>query len=225
MAAMKIISLNVSVSLPSTQRYEGQEVFTGRAKKPVPRAMLRSHNFDGNGQADLLNHGGLEKAGCVYPFDYYVYWERVLDLEFEPSACSENLTVSSALKTVVCVGDVFGIGETVAQVCQARQPCNKLAGKYAEKLLPEWVVRTGYTGFYMRVLSEGLVNTAAAFERIEGHPDCITITEVNDAIYERFCFLTLIERLATLPEFSAAGRGLFTERLERLREKQQTEAV
>jgi MOSC domain-containing protein YiiM len=219
--AMKIISLNVA--LPSTQRYEGQEVLTGGAKKPVSHAMLRSHNFDGDGQADLVNHGGLEKAVCVYPFDHYAYWERVLELE--PGAFSENLTVSDALETEVCVGDVFKIGEAVAQVCQPRQPCNKLAGKNAEKLLPKWVVRTGYTGFYMRVLSEGLVTTGAAFERIEHHPDRITIAEVNDAIYERSYDLTLIERLANLPEFSAVGRALFAERLERLRRRQQTEEV
>jgi MOSC domain-containing protein YiiM len=28
-------------------------------------------------------------------------------------------------------------GEAVAQVCQARQPCNKLAGKNGQKLLPQ----------------------------------------------------------------------------------------
>ena len=50
--AMKIISLNVA--LPSTQRYEGQEVLTGGTKKPVSQAVLRSHNFDGDGQADLV---------------------------------------------------------------------------------------------------------------------------------------------------------------------------
>jgi MOSC domain-containing protein YiiM len=221
--AMKIISLNVA--LPSTQRYEGQEVLTGGTKKPVSQAVLRSHNFDGDGQADLVNHGGLEKAVCVYLFDHYAYWERMLDLELEPGAFSENLTVSDALETEVCVGDVFKIGEAVAQVCQPRQPCNKLAGKNAEKLLPKWVVRTGYTGFYMRVLSEGLVTTGAAFERIEHHPDGITIAEVNDAIYERSYDLTLIERLANLPEFSAVGRALFAERLERLRRRQQTEEV
>jgi MOSC domain-containing protein YiiM len=222
--AMKIISLNVG--LPSTQRYEGQKVLTGGAKKPVSHAMLRSHNFDGDGQADLVNHGGLEKAVCVYPFDHYAYWERVLDRgELEPGAFSENLTVSGALEAEVCVGDVFGIGEAVAQVCQPRQPCDKLAGKNAEKLLPKWVVRTGYTGFYMRVLLEGLVSTGAALERIEHHPDHITIADVNDAIYERSYDLTLIERLANLPEFSAVGRALFEERLEHLKGRQQTGAV
>ena len=61
---MRIISLNVG--LPSAQLYEGREVITAGAKKPVPRAVLRLGYFEGDGQADLVNHGGLEKAVCVY---------------------------------------------------------------------------------------------------------------------------------------------------------------
>jgi MOSC domain-containing protein YiiM len=66
----------VNVGLPSAQRYEGHKVITGGAKQPVPRAVLRFGNFDGDRQADQLNHGGSEKAVCVYPFDHYPYWNR-----------------------------------------------------------------------------------------------------------------------------------------------------
>jgi MOSC domain-containing protein YiiM len=89
---MKIISLNVA--LPSTQRYKGQEVLTGGAKGAVSRARLCSHNFDGDGQADLVNHSELEKAVCVYPLDHYAYWQRVLDFELEPGAFIENLIIT-----------------------------------------------------------------------------------------------------------------------------------
>jgi MOSC domain-containing protein YiiM len=65
MMLMKVVSL--SVALPSMQRYDGREVLTGAAKRPVLRAMLRYENFDGDGQGDQVNHGGPEKAVCVYP--------------------------------------------------------------------------------------------------------------------------------------------------------------
>ena len=173
----------------------------------------------------MVNRNGLKKAICVYALDHYAYWQRVLNLELEPGAFSKNLTVSDALETEVCVGDVFKFGAAVAQVCQPRQPCNKLAGKNGQKLLPKWMVRTGYTGFYMRVLSEGVVTTGDAFERIERYRDRMTIADANDIIYERFYDLTLIEQLTHLPEFSAIGRALFPERLERLRSRQQTKEV
>jgi MOSC domain-containing protein YiiM len=179
-------------------------------------AVLRFGNFEGDRQADLVNHGGAEKAVCVYPFDHYPYWQRQLGRDIEPGAFSENLTVSGAIETEVCVGDVFRIGEATVQVSQPRMPCAKLAGKNASKMLPKLMVHTGYTGFYMRVLSEGQVAAGDRFDRIRAHPERITIADVNSIIYERSDDIGLVEQLAELPEFSEAGRTLFAQRLERL---------
>jgi MOSC domain-containing protein YiiM len=211
---MRIISLNVG--LPSARLYEGREVITGGAKKPVRRAVLRFGNFDGDGQADQANHGGFEKAVCVYPFDHYPYWNRQLGRNLRPGAFSENLTVSGAIETEVCVGDVFQIGEATVQVSQPRMPCAKLAGKNESKLLPKLIANVGYTGFYMRVLSEGLVAAGDSFDLLRAHPDSITIAEVNSIIYEKSNDVALIKRLAELAEFSEVGRTLFTQRLQRL---------
>jgi MOSC domain-containing protein YiiM len=211
---MRIISLNVG--LPSAQYYKGRKVITGGAKKPVPRAVLRFGNFDGDRQADQVNHGGLEKAVCVYPFEHYPYWNRQLGRDLKPGAFSENLTVLGAIETEVCVGDVFRIGEAMVQVSQPRMPCAKLAGKNGSKMLPKLIADTGYTGFYVRVLSEGLVAVGDSFDLLRAHPDRIAIADVNSIIYEKSNELELIKRLAELPEFSEVGRTLFAQRLERL---------
>src|SRR5918995_3796216 len=211
---MRIISLNVG--LPSAQFYEGRELITGGAKKPVPRAVLRFENFDGDRQADQVNHGGFEKAVCVYPFDHYPYWSRQLGRNLKPGAFSENLTVSGAIETEVCVGDVFRIGEASVQVSQPRMPCAKLASKNGSKMLPKLIANVGYTGFYMRVLSEGLVAAGDGFDLVRAHPERITIAEVNSIIYEKSYDIALIKLLTELPEFSEVGRTLFAQRLERL---------
>jgi MOSC domain-containing protein YiiM len=211
---MKIISLNVG--LPSAQRYEGRKVITGGAKQPVPHAVLRFGNFDGDRQADQVNHGGLEKAVCVYPFDHYPYWSRQLGRDLKPGAFSENLTVFGAIETEVCVGDVFRIGEAMAQVSQPRMPCGKLAAKNESQVLPKLMANVGYTGFYMRVLSEGLVAADDSLDLVRAHPERITIAEVNSIIYEKSYDVVLIKRLAELAEFSEVGRTLFARRLERL---------
>jgi MOSC domain-containing protein YiiM len=211
---MRIISLNVG--LPSAQLYEGREVITGGAKKPVPRAMLRFGNFEGDRQADLVNHGGLEKAVCVYPFDHYPYWNRQLGRDLKPGTFSENITISGAIETEVCVGDVFQIGGAMVQVSQPRMPCTKLAGKNESKMLPKLKADTGYTGFYMRVLSEGLVAAGDSFDLERAHSERITIAEVNSIIYEKSNDVALIKRLAELAEFSEVGRTLFAQRLQGL---------
>ena len=212
--SMRIISLNVG--LPSAQLYEGREVITAGAKKPVSRAVLRFENFDGDRQADQVNHGGFEKAVCVYPFEHYPYWSRQLGRDLKAGAFSENLTVSGAIETEVCVGDVFRIGEAMVQVSQPRMPCTKLAGKNESKMLPKLIADTGYTDFYMRVLSEGLVAADEGFDLERPHPERITIAEVNSIIYEKSSDVALIKRLAELPEFSEVGRALFAQRLQRL---------
>ena len=213
---MKVVSLNVG--LPRAQRYGRETVHTGGAKKPVPEAMLRSLGFAGDGQADLVNHGGVDKAVCVYPYDHYAHWEKVFGHGLEPGAFSENLTISGAVEARVCVGDVFGVGGALVQVSQPRTPCSKLAGKNGQRLLTRWVGQTGYTGFYMRVISEGSVRCGDAFELVEGHPERISIAAVNDIIFGRSEEAGLIEELANLPEFGADGRAAFAERLGRRRE-------
>ncbi len=114
------------------------------------------------------------------------------------------------------MGDVFRIGGATVQVSQPRMPCTKLAGKSGSKMLPKLIANTGYTGFYMRVLSEGLVAAGDGFDLVRAHPDRITIADVNSIIYERLYDIALIERLAELPEFSEVGRTLFAQLLERL---------
>ena len=212
---MEIVSLNIA--LPSTQRYGYREVFTGGAKRPVPRAVLRVSGFEGDGQADRRNHGGPDKAVCVYSSVHYPHWQRMLGRRLDPGAFSENLTVSGIREARVCVGDVFRAGEAVVQVSTPRTPCYKVAGKNGEKQLPKWISGSGYTGFYMRVLEEGLVQKGDAFERVERHPDGIAIARVNDIIYGRFRDLDLIEYLVGLPEFGTSGRAASARLLGELR--------
>ena len=114
------------------------------------------------------------------------------------------------------MGDVFRIGKATVQVSQPRMPCAKLAGKNGSNTLPKLMVNTGFTGFYMHVLSEGIVNAGDGFDLVRARPDRITIADVNSIIYERSYDIALIERLAELPEFSEVGRSLFAQRLERL---------
>ncbi len=212
---MKVVSLNVA--LPEKQRHQGRKIVTGGNKRPVSRAMLRYENFDGDGQGDQVNHGGPDKAVCVYPIDHYSHWERELGRELAPGSMSENLTVRGAVETEVCIGDVFRVGGAIVQVTQPRVPCSKLAGKNEQRRLVRQVSETGYTGFYARVLNEGMVDAGDAFERVERHPEQISVAAVNDALYERSGGFGFMERLAGMPEFAASGRALFVERLDRMR--------
>lgn len=209
---MKIISLNIGA--PAVHRYGDRELLTGGCKSPVRSAALCFGGFEGDGQADTVNHGGSDKAVCAYPFDHYPYWEARLGRALAPAAFGENLTLEGALERQVCVGDVYRAGAAYLQVSQPRQPCDKLAAWLDQRLLPAWVTETGYSGFYLRVISEGLVCADDPFELVARHPDRISIAAVNDLFYGRSSDLELLRRLADLPELAESGRRSFARRLE-----------
>ena len=67
---------SVNVGLPRDVVWHGREVTTGIYKEPVQgRVAIRRLNLDGDRQADLSVHGGVEKAVYCYPFEHYAYWK------------------------------------------------------------------------------------------------------------------------------------------------------
>lgn len=174
---MGIVSLNVGK--PVTVDYQGKDLSTGIYKQPVEGSLfLSSLNFEGDGQADLTNHGGLDKAVCAYPSEHYPYWERSLGKQMPYAAFGENLTLRGLLEDEVCIGDVYRVGEAVLQVSQPRYPCFKLSQKHGVKDMPARVLNTGYSGFYFRVVQEGRVSADSPVIRLESRPSGITVLEV-----------------------------------------------
>ena len=72
----------------------------GFFKLPVTEPIwLCITNLNGDGQADLKNHGGPEKAMNVYPLEHYPYWQQVLKAaEFPFGSFGENLTTEGCLR-------------------------------------------------------------------------------------------------------------------------------
>ena len=90
---MKLLSVNVS--LPKEIRVKGRTIRTGIFKEPVEgRVRVGRLNLAGDGQADLIGHGGPFRAMLVYSFENYAYWERELEQSgFAFGHFGENLTV------------------------------------------------------------------------------------------------------------------------------------
>lgn len=133
------------------------------------------------------HHGGKDKALCLYPFDYYSYWSDILNNFSNTALFGENLTVKGLKEDNAYIGDIFNFGEAVIQVSEPRNPCYKLASKYE---MPNMVIRmrdTGYTGFLLRVLKEGMVTPNDSLELLEEHPQQVSVSLVNDVkFFDRF---------------------------------------
>ncbi len=138
---------------------------TGFYKEPVSGPVrLGQANLVGDGQADLKHHGGPDKAVNVYPVEHYGYWSGQLGIDgLVHGGFGENFTIEGLLESDVCIGDKFEVGEALVQVSQPRQPCWKLARRWRVKDLAVQVQDSGRTGWYLRVLREGVVEAGNHF--------------------------------------------------------------
>jgi MOSC domain-containing protein YiiM len=170
---------SVNVGLPRPLATGRGEVPSGIVKAPVAgRVRMHRLGLDGDGQADLSVHGGLDKAVYVYSNDHYPLWQRELGrTDLGPGFFGENLTVDGMLETDVRIGDIYRIGATAGQVTQPRTPCFKLAARVGIPDFATTFLASGRSGFYLRVLEEGDVGAGDPIERISSPPTALTVLE------------------------------------------------
>ena len=175
---MKVLS--VQVGRPRDVEWRGEVVNTGIFKQPVHGPVIvRYLDLDGDEQADLTVHGGRDKAVYVYPSEHYPLWRKELpELEFPFGAFGENLTVDGLLENDVGIGDLLRIGTAEFVVTQPRMPCYKLAVRFDRVDMLTRLLRSGRTGFYLRVLKEGILAEGDLIERTRAEEGTKTIAEV-----------------------------------------------
>ncbi len=124
---MQVISMDVG--LPREVIWKGKPVLTGIFKQPVEGSVrLRSLNLNGDQQADLAVHGGVDKAVYAYPVEHYAYWRNELpEMELPWGMFGENLTIEGLSEDAVNIGDRFRLGTAEVMATQPRMPCYKLS--------------------------------------------------------------------------------------------------
>lgn len=157
---------------------------------------LTSTHFEGDCQADLKNHGGVDKAVLGYSFDHYPYWEKRLERSLEFGAFGENLTISGLSEERVHIGDTFQLDEAIIQVSQPRQPCFKIAFKHRVKEMPLWVEETGRSGIYFRVLKEGVVSPNPQFVLLEKGKGTLSLSQINSVLFSKEPTVQQLEEVA-----------------------------
>jgi MOSC domain-containing protein YiiM len=210
---MKVLSVNVS--LPREVPHGRKTVSTGIFKEPVAgRVMLRALNLDGDGQADLENHGGIYRAAYAYSVEHYDYWRRELGRDdFTFGQFGENFTVEGMAEDEIHIGDVFRVGDALVEVTQPRPPCFKLGIKIGMARFPKLFLASGRVGFYLRVLEEGEVSAGDVFERIESDPERVTVREMSRLLYFEPENLGGARRALRIQALSPGWRDSFEERL------------
>jgi MOSC domain-containing protein YiiM len=178
----RIVSLRVG--LPRTHSTDNTRWTTSFYKDAVDGPIvLNETNLTGDEQADLRVHGGPDKAVCVYPAVHYETWRTILTPDAGPGWFGENFTVSGLTEASVAIGDTYRAGTAIVQVSQPRSPCWKLARRWNHHELPQLVVESGRTGWYLRVLQEGTVENGNTLEIVDRPFEQWTIDVVNGLAY------------------------------------------
>ncbi|MEH2035637.1 MOSC domain-containing protein [Nostoc sp.] len=212
---MKLISVNVG--LPREVTWKGKAVRTGIFKEPInSRVMVRELNLDGDRQADLTVHGGLDKAVYVYPFEHYDYWRDELpDTELTPGIFGENFTVTGFQEEEINIGDRFKIGSAELMVTQPRLPCYKLGIRFGRADMVKRFLASRRTGFYFRVLQEGEVGVGDTLELMSRDTSNITVADITQLYVREQNNPELLHRAAQLKALPESWRDYFQEQIHR----------
>ena len=200
----RIVSLQIG--LPRLMDPHGQPWTTATFKDAVAgRVALSTEGLAGDGHADLEHHGGLDKAVLVYSGDHSERWRRELFPDGLPAgAFGENFTVQGLAEAGVCVGDIFDVGSARVQVSQPRQPCWKQARRYGLADLVVRILRTGRTGWYLRVLREGGVAAGDVLTLVERPYPEWTVERANQVMHVAKTNREMTLELAACPALAMA---------------------
>jgi len=201
---MKLLSINVA--LPEVIRVDERPVSTAIYKKPVAGPVqVERLNLAGDRQADLSVHGGAHKAAYVYSIENVQYWQKVLQRnDLGPGSFGENLTVEDLLETEVAIGDELEIGSARFQVTQPRIPCFKLAHALGLPAFPKMFLESGRTGFYLRVLKEGVITAGDPVVHLPNRAaPRVTISEFARVVHTREASEDQLRRIRSLQALPA----------------------
>jgi ferredoxin-NADP reductase/MOSC domain-containing protein YiiM len=207
--------LSVNVGQPRLVEWRGQNIRTAIWKSPVEgRVMARRLNLDGDGQADLIGHGGENRAIMIYQIESYQYWQRLLgDQAYEMGWFGENLTVDGLADSEVCIGDRFRIGEAVVEVTQPRVTCYRLGIRTRRPEMPSLVVQHGRPGFYVRVLEEGTIGASDPIELVGNNQSRMSVASIDQLLYLGQHPADELERALSIDALSEGWKGSFRELL------------
>lgn len=216
------IGLLRSVQVGSPHRYD-----TKGASEPMDRAWstsffrapsaeprwLHTTYLAGNEQADKQNHGRPEQAVLLYAAAHYPRWRAETGrADFGPGGFAENFTVAGLDEASACIGDIYAIGAARIAVSMPRYPCWKIERRWGLPGLTDRVAATGRTGWYCRVLTEGLIEPGAPILLVARPYPRWTVAAVNDFGHGRNRDLAAARDLAACPALPGFWRELVVHR-------------
>lgn len=218
---MKVLSVNVG--LPRKILFNGQIITTAIFKDPVKGPIsLRKLNLDGDKQADLTVHGGLDKAVYSYPSEHYDYWRKQFpNTDLVWGMFGENFTTEGLFEDAVNVGDQFQIGSAKLVATQPRMPCYKLGVRFGRMDVIRRFMASGRPGIYFKVLTEGEVQRDDKIKIIRRDKNNVTVKDIVSLYIARNDIdnIETMKRATKIRDLPEGWRHEFQQKIEQLTHK------
>lgn len=201
--------INLAAGKPKEYQWNNKKVSSGIGKTTVESLTVGKNRIVGDDVANHKAHGGPDRVVCFYPHEHYTYWRERFDRNLSLPAFGENLTAAGMTEEQVCIGDVFKIGEAVLQVTQGRVPCVTISNYNDECQLLKQVVDTNLTGYFFRVLEEGIINLDSEITLLEKDSNGITVAFATQILFHQKDDKESIEKILKVDALSEEWRNRF----------------
>lgn len=178
----KILSMNIGG--PEELLWNGKSVFTSMRKSPVGGPLVvHRDRIEGNSFANPNVHGSVDAVLYVYGISSANDFAKRIGLaKYVPGSTGETLTVDEFDEKQISVGDVFAIGEVLAQATYPRIPCGKVNFCMQHEQGQKAMQDCGKSGVYFRVLKPGLIHEADQVERVEQAKHAFMISRLYELV-------------------------------------------
>lgn len=168
----------------------------------------------GDEVADKIHHGGMDKAIFANSYENYAHWASFLGVEhLSFGALAENLTMSGLHESNVMLGEIHQIGTTLLRVLQPRKPCWKISRRWGNKAFTNEIFTSGLTGWYYKVLQEGIISAGDKIQVIREETPYISILEANEAFREPEKYRHVLEIILEIPFLANSYKESIVKRL------------
>ncbi|MFK0310041.1 MOSC domain-containing protein [Pseudomonas sp. NPDC090233] len=198
-STLRLDALLVGRALPFTR--PGSRSAISKSSQAVSLSVT-TLGLGGDEQGDLRVHGGVDKAIHHYPRDHYAAWREELGehpLLAQPGAFGENFSTLGWCEEHVCLGDRIRAGTALLEISQGRMPCWKLSDRFDIKDLARRVQQSGRTGWYYRVLEEGVICAGDNLQLVERRHADWSLARLASVLFDKQVERGVLRECLTLP--------------------------
>ncbi|GAB4012597.1 MAG: MOSC domain-containing protein [Bdellovibrio sp.] len=161
--------------------------------------ILKKDGIVGDQVADKKYHGGEMRVLHHYSQKNYQHlkstFPEIAD-HFVPGSFGENLLTEELTEQELNIGDIYSLGTAKIQLTVCRRPCATLNYGYKNDRVLKEIIRTGKTGWFYRILEEGIVKLGDELSLIERPFENLPILKLHEQGYgtERFSDREFLKR-------------------------------